>query len=199
MATGTTVANLIPVDPSAKTDANSLNAINFAIAASWPNFKMATRTSGGTLASGTFEYSLATLTLLSRELGVAHVDIAEDTTSPKTRHRQYYQFFDSTTGAWTLVVSKAIASDYSTKTFYCTYQYAHPQLTALTETVYLPLGYAIQAASLYYEHLIASAQLSDSTFHRALAPEFYRAQVLAQSIFVPQLPTLSAYGRERMP
>lgn len=202
MADGNDVLNYMPIDASPRDATTDLKAVNFALVSSWPHFKMEEFAEVGTLSSNTYEYAMGTGILdpqPSLELGVAMAYIAETTLEPKVIHRGVQQRYSTSDGYWTLIVSDRLASKHSGRSLYVRYQYAHPVLTSLDDTVYMPLAIAGQIAALFYQHMLATRSTYDSAFNRAIAPEFYRVDTLAQRARTPQLPVLVPHiGKERL-
>jgi len=200
MTTAQQIIDMVPFPDSVKTTASSLAAINDAIATSWPAFKLEETASAGIFVTLTYEYSLtAVAPAIPPDLGPAEVLIDEATGLAKTIHHDYTQWYDRSGGCWYLRFSPFLVEGYVGKTFYVHYQYPHPQITGLGETVYLPIGYAVRAASLWYDFQQAAENLADSALTRALAPEFLRAQTLAlRGAYVRQLPVKIGTGKERL-
>lgn len=200
MATGNDVINYMPLSSSARTAADDLRAVNFALTASWPAFKLEEYSSAATLALGTYEYALSALDPQpSVELGVAIAEVSVSDTEPPIVVSHVKQRYSVSDGYWTLLVPSEMARSWAGKSVYVRYQYPHPTLTSLGETVYVPLHVCSQLAMLWYAHYLATGSNYDSAFNRAIAPEFYRIDALARRAFVPQLPNkVPIVGREQL-
>jgi len=154
--TGTIVKSSLPIADSILTDdAVLLRCLNAAIAKASPRILAIEYVADiGTLAQGTYEYSLSTLDGTTHpvptDIGISRVYVDEDSTNrPETLHRKdVRQRFDQSTGLWTLIFTPTTCLGYDTKTFSIEYHYVHPVITALGNTIDLPLNYLI-AATLY--------------------------------------------------
>jgi len=176
MATGTEVINDMPMDSAFKSNSTTnLAAVNAAIRSSWPMWRMTEYAQGGTLAASTYEYSLSALTTIDPATGVAAVFVIPANSYQRDishRCRQYYSHTDS---AWTLVVAPEVITRYATSPFYVEYQYPHPVITALTDTVYAPVR-ALAVSALLWLSMEGASELNlDNSFLRAFAPEYLRS------------------------
>ena len=143
--TGTAVWAGITADDSAKPDTTvQLAAINAAIRASHRHIMITQYApSFGTITAQTFDYSLSSLSPAPyRKLGVRRVFIqAETSTSAPPEVHDVMQYFDASTDAWNLRFAPSVVSAYATKTYDLEYLSPHLDVTALSDTIYLPFEY----------------------------------------------------------
>jgi len=174
MSDGQDVLDLVPVSDSVKADDTvNLNAINHAIATLWPLWRLTERKDGGTFASGTYEYSLSTLTNIDPDFGISSVLCTPTSGEPIEIGHRCLQRYDHDATAWTLQVRPDIVAVFDTKTFEVIYQYPHPLLTALSDTVYAPIAALAANAVFYYAMQGATLQNVDNAFWRAFAPDYF--------------------------
>lgn len=182
MATGQEILDAIALADSNKTvAATNLKMVNFAIDSSWPWYRLNEQAQGGTFAASTYTYSLSALTLIDRDLGIASLTVVPTNGAPIDISHRTRQYYDNSSAAWTLVVSPDIINKYANYPFYVEYQYRQPRITALSETVNLPIDVAADAAMLWTTMYGATQQNVDSAFWKAFAAEKLRVQALWQS------------------
>jgi hypothetical protein len=164
--TGTAVHDTLAV--KGKTNADTLLALKAAISASWPQIRMNEYAATiATLATETYTYSLSALTLLDSELGISRLYIKREDDEPEVLTRGWRQYFDQSAGAWTLVIEPSLVEAYVGKVVNGQYQYRHPTISALTDTVYLPADYLAAYCEFWYaknrmwENLTDKGQLTN--------------------------------------
>lgn len=178
MATGQTIVDAIAAsDAVLADDTINLAAINYCLGTLWPQWRLTERKDGGTFASGDFDYDLSALTNIDQDVGIANVFVTPNSSSePLEIGHRCKQYYDLDIPGWTLQVRPSIVSTFVGKTFEVTYQYPHPMLTALTDTVYAPVQTIVAMATnalLFYAMRGATVQNIDNTFWRAFAPEYF--------------------------
>lgn len=200
MTTGTDVLNCMPFTTSARTAADDVKAVNFAIYKSWPYLKLEAYASVGLIVAGQTEYDLSALTPApSREVGVAIAMIKIETDESPVVIKNVKQYYDNTLGYWTLVLGSDLVDGYADKTLYVRYQYPHPKIAAVGETVYVKPDIAGELAALFYHHLKGTSSTYDSAFNRAVAPELFRSDEIAKRDYTAQLPVLvPIVGKDRI-
>lgn len=200
MATGNTVKDGLPFDTSVITDGQIVNALNLAIAHAWPQFRLTEYEAGVvTLAAGDYDYSLAALTNLHRDLGVGVVYLVKDSDEPHVVRSDIRQIYDHSAGAWVLEVGSSLADTYSGKTLDVQYQYPHPTISAITDTIYLPLDYATYFVASWYAQRAMTKQYTERFMWRDLW-EGWQAiwdRALARNR-TPALPQSIRIGGERL-
>jgi hypothetical protein len=175
MATGTDVVNAIPLPASDKTDATlNLAAVNYAIQTSWPLWRMTKIDTAGTIDSLVYEYSLVALTDVYIGNGVAQVSVDPDDNGRRDISNHFTQYYDQTTGSWILVADDT-ALKYDGEDIEVHYQYPHPALSAIGDTVYAPIDAMAAAAFMWLSMRIATERNVDNDFLRIFATEFMTA------------------------
>lgn len=173
MATGSDVVSAMALSASVlAVSADNLKAVNFGLGKSWPNWRMTERASGGTLASTTYEYSLSALTTIDRDAGIAKVQVVPTNSQPVDVSHRCSQYYDHSASAWTLQIDAAVTGKYTGYPFYVFYQYPHPRLAALTETVYAPVDTVAQVALLWMTMYGATSQNVGNEFWKAFGAEY---------------------------
>lgn len=179
MADGNDVITAIPISESvlSLSTADNLSAVNHAIGKLWKLWRMTEKKEGGTLASSTFEYSLSALSNIHADTGIANVTITPTGDYTRDISHHFQQYYDHSSTSWTLIASSAIASKYSGYAFDVHYQYPHPQLTSLDDTVYAPIHALAANALLWFAMAGATEQNVDNAFWKAFAPEYFTGGV----------------------
>ena len=177
MTTGNDVITAMALSASAKADATAnLAAVNYALATAWPFWRISEYASGGTLASATYSYSLSTLTTIDRDAGVARVEVIPTNCPAVDISHRCRQYYDHSASAWTLQIASSVTGKYSGYPFYVGYQYRHPALAALTETVYAPIGAVARVALEWMAMYGATAQNTGNEFWKAFGAEYLRPE-----------------------
>jgi hypothetical protein len=196
MATAQNILDDIALTDSAKDDvAANIKAVNFAIDSSWPSFRITEYAAAGTFDASTFTYSLALLTTIDVQAGVSRVSVIPTNANSVDVSHRCRQYYDHSATAWTLDVAPAIAQKYHGYPFYVDYQYRHPRITTLADTVYLPIDVAADAALLWFSMFGGTEENVDNAFWKAFAPEKLRARVLWKAVRSPVLPRQLTSGR----
>lgn len=164
--TGTKLANLIPV--TNVTTAELLNAINWAIAHAWPQIKLTTRAENvGTLSASTFVYTLSALDPAPHpDTGVAAVYVQRGNGEPPVLERRVRQRYDQSVDAWTLIFSPDAVSEFDTKAFDVEYQYPHPPIDAIGDTIYMSDAYLVPAVMYWVAQRRLTDQPHDARYWR---------------------------------
>lgn len=199
MTTGLQLHNRLPISSSVATQADTVTALNYAIDQSWPSFKLAEKaTTAATLVSTTFAYTLATT--IPYLLGGVRVWVNYSTTNPPRPLRDLRFSYDQSAGAWTITFSPAITSAYVGKTIDVEYQYPHPQISTISDTVYLPPSYAISAVTVWYAMRKLSEEHTDqrSFWERLLALHEPKAADALAANFIPPWPMLMTEWKDTM-
>lgn len=168
--TGTVVKNAVSIIfPSAgvpAADASWVILLNLAIRSAWPVLRITERsTTAFTIASGTFDYSMGSLSPVpDRQLGIAKVFIqdAGATTAPDELHK-VEQYFDGSADAWYVRLQAWQASQYNGKVANVIYQYQHPDITAIGETIYMPEDYLVHKCVAFLAQQLYLSPASTST------------------------------------
>jgi len=177
VTTGTDVVNSMALDASVLADdVANLKAVNYGVATSWPFWRMTEQAAGGTLASTTYTYSLAALTTIDRATGVANVHVIPTSYPPVNISYRCRQYYDQSAAAWTLQIDKDITGEYNTYPFYVEYQYPHPTLTAIGQTVYAPISAVARVALEWMAMYGATSQNSANDFWKAFGAEYLRPE-----------------------
>jgi hypothetical protein len=149
MTTGQELHDRLMLSPIQTAD--TLKALRAAIGESWPTYKLEeTATMATAFSSTVFEYSLSTVTLLHRDQGPGEIYVSYSTSEPLIRVRPWWAWYDQSSAAWTVRFPSDVVSTYDGKTWYVHYQYKHPDITALSDTVYLPEDYALYFCQHWY-------------------------------------------------
>lgn len=162
--TGTTIRNNLPVK-TAPSDSEALSALKQAIAASWPMIKLRQyEAEAVTLAANTFTYALSGLSQTPSDNGIARVYLHHAANEPPRRLRGCRQYYDQDDGTWTLVVPPDIVAAYAGKALDIEYQYPHPTITNLDETITLPYDYLVDACRYWYAQIRLTDQPHDARY-----------------------------------
>lgn len=188
--TGTDVWAGLQLDEALKPETTTqLTVINAAIRASHRWIKVRQYASGGTLTTGTFDYSMSSLSPAPyREIGINRVFIqAADTTSAPPEVHDVMQFFDASDDAWKLRFGPSQIGAYATKTFEVEYYSPHADVAALSTSIFLPHEFLEAYCRKWVLGTVSSEQIGDAAWGMLMqtaTDDFRAAQLGFQTLNV---------------
>ena len=147
-----------------------LAAINAAIIGGWPKIANEATDSSVTLASATYEYTPTATPETEYGFSYGYVTL---TSNPKVLLRRLSQRRNGT--AWVIIVPPDITSGLSGETLHLQYYTTFSTITALTDTINMPLDYLWKYAA-YILCLTGIAKVGDfdRSAYEKLAPQYER-------------------------
>ena len=146
-------------------EAEKLEAVNFAIDSAWPHIRAVAEDTSRTIAANTYTYSPSATPEV--EYGFAQA-YAVKSGFPDSPLRQVSQSLSGTT--FTIHLSDADASAYSSYTLKLVYTARTARVTATTDTIELPLDYLVKGALvfLYSNKMLDESQADVSPYEKLL-------------------------------